>query len=90
MLWTGSRAPAVLLEATVTGQKGISETSNSGIDMVVKDVATPPFLLTRTEVVSAGQVTVAGASSWNGGRMKVQGATQDISGDSSSQMPGET
>jgi phage baseplate assembly protein gpV len=90
MLWTGTRAPTVLLEAMVTGQKGISETSNSGTDMVVKDVVIPPFVLTRTEVVIAGQVTVAGTSSWNGGRIKVQGATQDISGDSSSQMSGET
>jgi phage baseplate assembly protein gpV len=80
----------VLLEAIVTGQKEISETSNAGIDMVVVDVETPPFVLTRTEVVTAGQLTVAGSASWKGGRMKVQGASQDISGDSSSQMSGET
>jgi hypothetical protein len=82
--------PVASLLAMVTGQKGTAVISKSGTGIVVVVVETPPSTLTRREVVRGGQVTIVGVGNGSSGKMNVQGAWHESSGESLSQMSGET
>lgn len=74
ILCTGRKTPVVLLLAMVTGQKGTALTWNSGTEIVVVVVETPPLVLTSREVVRGGQLIVVEVANGNGGKMNVHGA----------------
>lgn len=66
----------------MAGQKGTAVIVKSGTGIWVDLVETPPSELTMMEVVTSGQVIVEVADKGNGGRIKVQGVSQEILGES--------